>query len=289
MVAVQLYKSLEYEQALEQLQRAKRLAHGIEQDSSVALHEGIILADMGKREESLIAFKTALLLNPGAKLPFTVSPKMAHDVEEIRARKEAAPLYTLVSQSIRRSPIERTTLLERLTGYEAQLHQRSNLASNGPAMAQLQEVRQQLERATTVGQHMDVFVRLDEWERQFLSSQEASADVALVARPPSGLVQLGPGSSPKQLKTADIMTVVTAHKPAIVECVKKQREQKPALSGKLVMRWSIQPDGSAKDVSCVSGAMCSTHFAGCLTGLIPGWTFPARAMQAEAVDFSFVF
>ncbi|WP_257457711.1 hypothetical protein [Archangium lipolyticum] len=84
--AVRLYESLEYERAMEQLQRAKGLARNMEQDVAIALHEGIILADLGKREQSQTAFKTGLLLNPEAKLPLTVSPKVERDFEEMRAR-----------------------------------------------------------------------------------------------------------------------------------------------------------------------------------------------------------
>jgi tetratricopeptide (TPR) repeat protein len=148
--AARLYKSLEYERALEQVQRAKKLANTLDQDVAVALHEGIILADLGKREESLVAFKTALLLDPDAK-------------------------------------------------------------------------------------------------------------------------------------------VATAHRPAIAECVEKQREQQPGVSGKLVMRWSVQPDGSVKEVTCHSGELCSTYLAGCLTGLIQGWTFPVRGGAAETVELPLTF
>lgn len=84
--AVRLYQGLEYERALDQLQRAKQLARGVEQDVAVALHEGIILADMGKREESQAAFKTGLLLSPEAKLPFKVSPKVTRDFEAVKRR-----------------------------------------------------------------------------------------------------------------------------------------------------------------------------------------------------------
>jgi hypothetical protein len=84
--SVQLYKDLEYERALEQLQRARQLARGVYQDVTVALHEGIILGDMGRQEQSRAAFKTALLLNPEATLPFKVSPKVERDFEEVRAR-----------------------------------------------------------------------------------------------------------------------------------------------------------------------------------------------------------
>jgi tetratricopeptide (TPR) repeat protein len=93
--AVQLYESLDYEQALEQIQRAKRLARGVKQDVAVALHEGIILADMGKQEQSRTAFRTALLLEPGAKLPITVSPKVSRSFEEVR---------TSVQKSLARNP-----------------------------------------------------------------------------------------------------------------------------------------------------------------------------------------
>jgi hypothetical protein len=83
--AVQLYESLEYEEALEQVQRAKGLARGIQQDVAVALHEGIILAEMGKAEPARVAFRRGLTLDPEAKLPIQVAPKVARSFEEVRA------------------------------------------------------------------------------------------------------------------------------------------------------------------------------------------------------------
>ena len=84
--ATRLYESLEYERALQQLQRARELARGTEQDVQVSLYEGLILADMGQTEQSQAAFKTALLLDPEVKLPVKASPKVASDFEEMRAR-----------------------------------------------------------------------------------------------------------------------------------------------------------------------------------------------------------
>jgi hypothetical protein len=84
--AGQLYESLEYERALEQLDRARKLTQGVQQDVAVALQEGIILGDMGHREQSLAAFKTALLLDPKAVLPTKVSPKVEKDFEAVRIR-----------------------------------------------------------------------------------------------------------------------------------------------------------------------------------------------------------
>ncbi len=84
--AVQLYNSGESERALEQLQNAKKRTSELQHDISVALYEGLILADLGQREQALAAFETALLLDPEAKLPTKVSPKLSDDFEEVRKR-----------------------------------------------------------------------------------------------------------------------------------------------------------------------------------------------------------
>jgi tetratricopeptide (TPR) repeat protein len=82
--AVRLYENLEYEQALEHLSRAKALAQDTEQEVAVALYQGIVHAELGERVRSLAAFRTGLYLNPDAKLPVKVSPKVERDFEEVR-------------------------------------------------------------------------------------------------------------------------------------------------------------------------------------------------------------
>ncbi len=82
--AVRLYEGLEYEQALEQLSRARALARTTEQEVSVALYQGIVQAELGQRVQSLSSFRTGLYLQPDAKLPAQVSPKVAQDFEEVR-------------------------------------------------------------------------------------------------------------------------------------------------------------------------------------------------------------
>lgn len=82
--AVRLYQDLEYELALKQLARAKGLAKGPEQEATVALYEGIMLGELGQRDQALAAFRTGLYLQPEAKLPAKVSPKLERDFEEVR-------------------------------------------------------------------------------------------------------------------------------------------------------------------------------------------------------------
>lgn len=74
--AVTLYENLEYEKALKQIQRAKTKSTGASDDARIALYEGIVFADMGKEQKALDAFKTGLSMEPEAKLPLEVSPKV---------------------------------------------------------------------------------------------------------------------------------------------------------------------------------------------------------------------
>jgi tetratricopeptide (TPR) repeat protein len=82
----QLYKSGESERALEQLERARLRAWAVEQDVLVELYEGLILLDLDEREQALAAFETGLLLDPEARLPVKVSPKVSEDFERVRER-----------------------------------------------------------------------------------------------------------------------------------------------------------------------------------------------------------
>src|SRR6185436_14754700 len=83
--AARLYENLEYERALEQLDRARKLSKGIDDDVTVALYEGVIRADMAQDEPARAAFKTALYLRPDATLPVKVAPKVEQQFEEVRA------------------------------------------------------------------------------------------------------------------------------------------------------------------------------------------------------------
>jgi tetratricopeptide (TPR) repeat protein len=81
-----LYRNLEYERALERVQRAKRLAHSVEDDVALAVYEGILLAEMRRTEESTAAFQSALFIRPEVKLPVKVSRKVEKHFETVRAQ-----------------------------------------------------------------------------------------------------------------------------------------------------------------------------------------------------------
>ncbi|GHG89227.1 hypothetical protein [Comamonas sp. JC664] len=87
--AVRLYDDLEYELALEQLERARGSLKVPGDRVTLALYKGIISADMGRWQVARDEFRAALLLDPDARLPLRVSPKVSREFEAQRARAVA--------------------------------------------------------------------------------------------------------------------------------------------------------------------------------------------------------
>ncbi|MFY0526534.1 hypothetical protein ACN28I_26465 [Archangium gephyra] len=79
-----LYESLDYEFALDQLQLARKLPRGTDEEVTLSLYEGIILCEMGKQKPGASSFRVALLLRPDAELPVQVAPKVEALFESMR-------------------------------------------------------------------------------------------------------------------------------------------------------------------------------------------------------------
>ena len=92
--AALLYQNLENERALDQLKTARAASGGVDDDVSIALYEGLILSDMGKKEEAVAAFREGLYLKPEAVLPVKVAPKIAElfNVTKADVLKGLAPI-----------------------------------------------------------------------------------------------------------------------------------------------------------------------------------------------------
>lgn len=106
-----LYEDLEFERALEQFVTARHLCRGLEDDVALSLWESILLADLSRTEQAAAAFKSALFLQPEARLPVKVSPKLSRQFELLRrevkrslARGERAPAPAPVADAPRAAP-----------------------------------------------------------------------------------------------------------------------------------------------------------------------------------------
>ena len=92
--AALLYENLEYERALDQLKKARTVSGGVDDDVNIALYEGVVLSDLGKKDEAVAAFREGLYLKPDAQLPVKVAPKTAAAFATTRAdvKRELAPI-----------------------------------------------------------------------------------------------------------------------------------------------------------------------------------------------------
>lgn len=82
--ASRLYEELEYERALDALAQARRISRKKAEAVTIWLYEGVILANLGKKDAANTAFKAALQLQPEAKLPVKVSPKVQQQFDAVR-------------------------------------------------------------------------------------------------------------------------------------------------------------------------------------------------------------
>jgi predicted Zn finger-like uncharacterized protein len=99
----------------------------------------------------------------------------------------------------------------------------------------------------------------------------------------------GQADIPDKLGQSDIMQVVLANRPAILNCVGEQKTKDPGASGTLVMRWTIRTNGSTTGIVPQTAEYKNSHLATCMTGQIRGWKFPAHKTQGAPIDFPFKF
>jgi hypothetical protein len=84
--ALRSYEKFRYERALKQMNGCARLRGRTQEEGvSLLLYKGILLAELGKKEEATLAFEEALRQQPGAELPIMVSPKISQVFEAVSA------------------------------------------------------------------------------------------------------------------------------------------------------------------------------------------------------------
>jgi len=113
--AVRLYEGLDYERALEQINKAKANSCGVHDDAVAGLYEGIVRSDLGDADNARAAFKASLLLEPDAEVPLKVSPKVKKVIEALRteAKKELAPILAKQEEERRKKIAEENERIRR--------------------------------------------------------------------------------------------------------------------------------------------------------------------------------
>jgi len=69
----------------------------------------------------------------------------------------------------------------------------------------------------------------------------------------------------------DITRIVNAHKPALQYCYQRELKRNPNLRGKMVVRFTITPKGTVRDVKILSSTLKSEHVERCVISRISRW------------------
>ena len=99
----------------------------------------------------------------------------------------------------------------------------------------------------------------------------------------------GAGGAKETLEQSDIMETVLAHKAELLKCTQEQKAKEPGVSGKLVLKWTVQTSGKVTNVGVVSEEFKGTYMASCVGALVKTFVFPRHKVQHEPVQFPFKF
>jgi hypothetical protein len=89
--AIKLYGAFEFERALAQLEKARKLSEGPEMDVTIALYMGIVQLELGHDDQAESELRTALSLDGNAVLPTRVSPKVQQLFDGLKAQMNKPP------------------------------------------------------------------------------------------------------------------------------------------------------------------------------------------------------
>jgi hypothetical protein len=110
------------------------------------------------------------------------------------------------------------------------------------------------------------------------------------AKKRSVYVPPAPGSElPERVSDPQLIEAVVSRKPALAACVAEQKAADPSVGGTLMLRWSISPDGAARDVKNLSAEYARQPIVQCISGVVKGTRFPKSRLGREVEGFPFKF
>jgi hypothetical protein len=93
---------------------------------------------------------------------------------------------------------------------------------------------------------------------------------------------------PKPLEAEDIKSIVHRQRARVRACYERALKSESHLSGKLMMAWSVHPDGSVSDVEVADDQLGSDKVAGCVSHAVSTFRFP-EGTEVVQVEYPMVF
>lgn len=124
-------------------------------------------------------------------------------------------------------------------------------------------------------------------------SENIDRNVQFETVPSSEQQQLSDLFTVRRTRTAqDVLNVVQSHTRAIQDCYKQELKYDPTIKGKVVVRFTINPEGIVTSAAIVSSTVNSPRMESCIIARVKGWrnfppTDPAEGEKTYRQTFSF--
>jgi hypothetical protein len=92
----------------------------------------------------------------------------------------------------------------------------------------------------------------------------------------------------KSLEAGDIKLIVKKQQARVRACYERVLKTETHLSGKLMMAWSVQPDGSVSDVNVADDQLGSDKVSRCVSHAVSQFRFP-QGTELVQVEYPMVF
>jgi hypothetical protein len=130
-----------------------------------------------------------------------------------------------------------------------------------------------------------------------LSTASCATSPRPTPTPPAATAQPAPVPAPAQKQPVDrgplnpqmVADYVLAQAPMVKGCYDREREKKRDVSGKLLIRWTIDEVGGTRDIIVQLNTMQDPAVANCIQVLIRDWHFAKPPGAPVNVNFPFTF
>lgn len=102
-------------------------------------------------------------------------------------------------------------------------------------------------------------------------------------------VKTGDPDASGGLTREQVNRVVQAHVAALKYCYQKELQRKPHLTGKIELRWLIQPDGKTDRVKVAASTMGDAAVESCMERQVKNWRFPKASAPTLVQKYPFLF
>ena len=99
-----------------------------------------------------------------------------------------------------------------------------------------------------------------------------------------------PASGPPELPAGEeISAAVRSNLPGIKACYLKLTREGRLISGRAILSFTVEKDGSAKNVQVQAPAFEDSDLPRCMSQQVERWSFPRSKRGGFAVSYPFVF